>query len=84
MSQCHGEVIVTCVEQSYTCLARARFAGWRRGDLTTTASCTSGVEYAVKAAAMKLLGGSEKTCKAVCIEDSGGVLPRKTKWRVTR
>lgn len=84
----NGDVIVTCVERGHGALASARQEhGRRRCGLrlvrAAMASCTMGTEFAVKRAALKLLGGGESKLKAVCIEDNHA-LPRRTKWRVSR
>lgn len=83
-----GEVLITCVEHGHNAIARAqmtaRFGGVAVSSTRrASASCTMGTEFAVKQAALKLLGGSEKSLTAVCIEDDRK-LPRRTKWRVTR
>ena len=83
-----GEVIVTCTDRGHNSTARAkmtcRFGGVARAfTKTATASCTMGTELAVKAAALKLLLGSERSIKLELLEDNAG-LPRRTKWRVSR
>ena len=78
-----AEVIVTCIDKAHTAIAAARMKTKRSGEKRATASCTMGPEFAVRAAAAKLLKRHEKNIQIEKIDESEADW-RKTRWRVVK